>query len=484
MNSEALVSPEMWERIPPEAQAYIRALEARVTALEAMVQQLREQLQQDSRTSSRPPSSDPPQAVAKRPRRPPTGRRPGGQPGHEGQTRTLVPVEEVNVVIPVKPERCRGCQQPRQGEDPQPQRHQVTEIPPVNPVITEYQIHRLVCPACGEATRAELPMGVPPRGFGPRVQAITALCTGAYHLSKRTTQSVLQDLFGVALCVGTISKLEHATVQAVAEPVAEARAYVQVQPTVYADETGWREGPQRAWLWTAVTAYVTVFVVRLSRSAKVAQELLGERFWGYLATDRWSAYTWYPIWRRQLCWAHLLRDIEAMVAPGGRSQELGEALQAQARQMFHWWHRVCDGTLTHASFRTYMQPVRWEVERLLEAGQTCGAPKTEGTCREILRRRQALWTFVRHAGVEPTNNAAERAIRPGVLWRKGSFGTQSADGSRFVEALMTVAATLKQQHRDILNYLTAACEAASSGEPPPSLLPTPRELAKSICPAA
>jgi transposase len=396
----------------------------------------------------------------------------------------LVPIEEVNVVIPVKPDRCRRCQQPLQGEDPQPQRHQVTEIPPVKPVITEDRVHRLVCPACGEATRAALPAGVPPGGFGPRVQAITALCTGAYHLSKRTTQSVLQDLFGVPLGVGTISNLEHATVQAVAEPVAEARAYVQVQPTAYLDETGWREGRQRAWLWTAVTAYVTVFVVRLSRGAKVAQELLGEPFWGWLVTDRWSAYTWYPTWRRQLCGAHLWRDIEAMIARGGRSQEIGEALQAQARQLFQWWHRVCDGTLTHASFRTYMQPIRWEVERRLEAGQTCGAPKTEGTCREILKRRQALWTFVRHAGVEPTNNAAERAIRPGVLWRKGSVGTQRAEGSRFVEAMMTVAATLKPQHRSVLDYLTAACEAALDGEPPPSLLPTPRDLTKSLCPAA
>ena len=484
MNSEPLLSPEMWERIPPEAQAYIRALEARVAALEAMVQQWREQLQQDSPTSSRPPSSDPPQAVAKRPRRPPSGRRPGGQPGHEGQTRALVPVEEVNVVIPVKPERCRRCQRPLQGEDPQPQRHQVTEIPPVKPVITEYQVQRVVCPACGEATRAAWPAGVPPGGFGPRVQAITARCTGAYHLSKRTTQSVLQDLFGVALGVGTISKLEHATVQAVAEPVAEARASVPVQPTAYVEATGWREGQQRAWLWTAGTAYGTVVVVRRSRRAKVAQELLGAPFWGWLVTDRWSAYTWYPTWRRQWCWAHLRRDIEAMIARGGRSQEIGEALQAQARQMFHGWPRVCDGTLTHARFRTYMPPIRWEVERLLEAGQTCGAPQTEGTCREILKRRQALWTCVRHEGVEPTNNAAERASRPGVLWRKGSFGTQSADGSRFVEAMMTVAATLKPQHRNVLDYLTAACEAAWYGEPPPSLLPTPRDLTKSMCPAA
>jgi transposase len=476
MNSDPLFSPELWERTPPEVQAYLRALEARVAALEATVQQLREQLQQDSRTSSRSPSSDPPQSLAKRPRREPTGRRPGGQPGHEGHTRGLVPVDQVGVVVPVKPERCQRCRHPLQGEDRQPQRHQVTDIPPIRPVVTEYQLHRLVCPVCGEATRAELPAGVPAGGFGPRVQAITALCTGAYHLSKRTTQSVLEDLFGVLLGLGTVANLEQATTQAVAEPVAEARAYVQAQSAAYADETGWREGQHRAWLWTVVTAWVTVFAIRLSRSGRVAQELLGAQFWGWLVTDRWSAYTWYPTWRRQLCWAHLLRDIEAMSARGGGSAEIGEALRTQARKMFQWWHRIRDGTLAPASFASYMWPVRREVERLLAAGQTCGVPKTEGTCREILRLRQALWTFVRHPEVEPTNNAAERAIRPGVLWRKGSFGTHSPEGSRFVEAMMTVVATLKQQHRQVLDYLTTACEAALHGEPAPSLLPSPSDL--------
>jgi transposase len=252
-----------------------------------------------------------------------------------------------------------------------------------------------------------LPPGVPRGEFGPRVQAITALCTGAYHLSKRTTQSVLEDLFGVSLGLGTVANLEQATAQAVAEPVAAARAYVQTQPAAYTDETGWREGRQRAWLWTVVTAGVTVFAIRLSRSGKVAQELLGEHFWGWLVTDRWSAYSWYPTWRRQVCWAHLLRDLEAMIERGGCSQEIGEALRAQVHLMFQWWHRVRAGTLAHTSFASYMRPIRHEVERLLEAGQTCGVPKTEGTCRDILKRRQALWTFVRHEGVEPTNNAAE-----------------------------------------------------------------------------
>ena len=340
------------------------------------------------------------------------------------------------------------------------------------------------CPACGEATRAAWPLGGPPGGVGPRLQATRALGTGAYHLSKRTPQDLWEAFFGVALGLGRITNLEQATTQAVAQPVAEARASVQTQPAADADATGWREGQPRAWLWTAVPEWVTVLVVRRWRRAKVAQELLGERFWGGWVTDRWRAYTWYPSWRRQLCWAPLLRDIAAMIARGGRSAEVGEALRVEAHKMFHWWHRVRDGTLTHASFRTSMQPIRREVERRLEAGQCCGIPKTEGTCREIFKRRQALWTCVRHEGVEPTHNAAERAIRPGVVWRKGSFGTQSAEGARFVEAMMTVVATLTPQHRHVLDYLTAACEATLRGEPAPSLLPLPAASQQLLHPAA
>jgi transposase len=463
--------------------AMLAQLRAEVAQLKATIEELAQRLGRNSRNSSQPPSADPPQTLP-RVRHEPSGRRAGGQPGHEGQARALLPEETVDAVIPVKPVQCLHCQHPLQGADPQPQRHQVTEIPRVKPVVTEYQLHRLVCPVCGAATRAELPTGVPRGGFGPRVQAVTALCTGAYHLSRRTTQTVLEDLFGVSMSLGTVANLEQATTQALVAPVAEARAFVHAQPVAYLDETGWREGRQRAWLWTAVTSCVTVFVVRLSRGAIVAQELLGERFWGWLVTDRWSAYTWYPVWRRQVCWAHLLRDIAAMIERGGRSAQIGEALQAQAGQMFHWWHRVRDGTLAHASFETYMRPIRQEVERLLTAGQTCGVPKTAGVCRELLKVRQALWTFVRHPGVEPTNNAAERAIRPGVLWRKGSFGTQSAEGSRFVETMMTVVATLKQQQRHVLDYLTAACEATLCGKSVPSLLRTPDALQQVMRPAA
>jgi transposase len=491
MMTEPPFSPALWDQTPAAVQEYIRTLEARVTALEASVQRLEatvqhvtERLQQDSRTSSRPPSSDPPQATAKRPRREPSGRRPGGQPGHEGHTRGVVPVAAVDVVGPVKPERCRRCQHPLSGEAPHPQRHQVTDIPPVQPRVTASQLQPVVCPVGGEVTPAELPRGVPTGGFGPRVQAITARCTGAYHVSQRPTQDLLEDLCGVSMGLGTVATLEHATVHAVAEPVAAARAYVQAQPAAHLDETGWREGQPRAWLWTMVTTGVTVFVVRRSRRGKVAHARRGERCWGWVVTDRWRASSWDPTGRRQRCGAHLRRDLDAMIARGGRSQEIGEALRAQARQMFHGWPRVRDGTLAPATFARYMWPVRRDMERLLAAGQTCGVPTTEGTCRELLQLRQALWTCGRHDGVDPTHNTAERAIRPGVIWRKRSVGTQSPEGSRVVEAMMTVVATLKQQHRHVLAYVTAACEAALCGEPAPSLLPPLDALNQVMRPAA
>ena len=284
METLPALSHKVWERIPAEAQAYIRALEARVVTLEGMMQALQAQLNQTSRNSSRPPSSDPPHSA--RPRRPRSQRRRGGQPGHPGHTRTLVPVDEVDEVVVIKPEQCTHCQAPLSGDDPTPWRHQVIEIPPIKPVVTEYQWHQLVCTACGEASRAPWPKGVPSGTYGPRVQAMVALCTGAYRLSKRTTHQVMDEVFSVPMSVGTISLLEQATTEALAAPREEAHTYVHEQEVAHLDETSWRQGGKRAWLWVAVTSLVTVFVVRLSRGGQVARELLGETFSGILVTDR------------------------------------------------------------------------------------------------------------------------------------------------------------------------------------------------------
>jgi transposase len=248
----AVLPPDIWQQTPPEAQAYIRALEARLAALESMVQTLQEynralqeQLNQTSRNSSRPPSSDPPQS--QRPTRPRGQRRRGGHPGHPGQTRPLVPVADVDEVVVLKPEQCRGCHALLSGDEPTPFRHHVLEMPPIKPVITAYQWPQLVCPECGETTRAPWPAGVPSGTYGPRVQATVALYPGAYRLSKRTTQHVRDEVCGVPRSVGTISPLEQATTAAVAAPVEEARTSVHEQAVAHLDETSWCQGGKRAW---------------------------------------------------------------------------------------------------------------------------------------------------------------------------------------------------------------------------------------------
>jgi len=446
-------------------------LEKENANLKERLAKLEGRLGQNSRNSSLSPSSDPPWTPAFPPK-PGSGRKPGGQPGHKGRQRELAPPERVNQTIPVKPENCRGCGSALKGQDPNPHRHQVTEIPKVEPQITEYQIHTLECARCGITTTAALPEGVPRGAFGPRAVAAASLLSGYFHLGKRPVLEAMSYLFGVRMALGSVSSCERTTSEALKEPVTEAQAYVKEQKVKQGDETSWYEGEKRkrVWLWAAFTEQVTVFLIRASRGADSAKELLGEAF-GVLVTDRWSAYTWWPLKWRQICWAHLKRHFQAFAEFGGEAGRIGKALLEEERLLFEWWHRVRDGTLSRSTFRAYVSPLRRRVEALLAAGRACGHRKTEGMCREILKLAPAMWTFVRVEGVSPTNNSTERVVRGGVLWRKISFGTHSKEGSRFVERMLTVTCTLRQQGRNVLDYVTNAVEASMRGERPQSLLP-------------
>lgn len=448
----------------------IAQLEARLARVEATLAKLEARANANSRNSHRPPSSDPPSAPP-RPTKPPTGRSRGGQPGHPQATRPLVPPDQVTTRHVVKPEACGDCGRRLRGTDPAPERRQIVDLPVVEPVVTEYELHALRC-RCGAVTRAALPVGAPTSGFGPRLAAFVALATGAYHLSKRGLQALLADTFHLHLGLGTIPKLERTVSAALEAPVAEAHACVQQAPAVNADETSWREAGRKAWLWVAATALVVVFCIRRFRDRASAQALLGLEFAGLLGSDRWASYGWIPLARRQFCWAHLKRDFRAMVEAGGEAGRVGTALLGLRKRVFKWWHRVRDGDLTRATLRNYVDGLRPAFCRWLERGTRSGHTKSVGVCRELLTHELALWTFVRREGIEPTNNDAERALRPAVLWRKGSWGTQSEAGSRFVERMLTTVTTLKRQGRNVHDFVTAACEAAMASRPAPSLLTT------------
>jgi transposase len=456
------IPADLWDAIPPTLRAAIAAV---VGGLEARIADLEARLNQTSANSSLPPSADPPHAKPAPPRTP-SGKRRGGQTGHPKAARPILPPD---VVVPLKPARCRRCSHRLTGDDAAPLAHQVHEIPEVRPHVTEYRRHRLACPGCGAVTCAPLPTGAA-GGYGPRVQAVCALLAGGHRLGKRAVSQAMGDLFGLPISPAAVCDLQARTAAALGPAHAGVVAYTRTRPA-NVDETGWKQGRDKAWLWAAITAAATAFLIRPTRGRSAFDELVGP-YPPVLTTDRYGVYTHLPGAKRQVCWAHLRRDFQAMIDRKNAGSGVGEDLLIHADILFRQWGRVRDGTLTRRGFRThYLGWLRTEVQSLLERGAASACPKTAGTCREILGVEASLWTFARVEGVEPTNNAAERAVRHAVCWRKTSYGTDSEAGSRFVERILTVVASCRQQGRNILKFLVDAVHAARTGVTPPSLVP-------------
>ena len=458
---------EIWAATPCAAQTLILAQRERIRELEA-------QLGQTSANSSRPPSSDPPQAPV-RPKAPPSGRKRGGQPGHRGACRALLPAEQVDEIVAVEPECCRHCDQPfpvaASRRRARVWRHQVVELLPLAVRVTEYQMAVRRCRICGRRTRACLPPGVPRRPFGARLTAVVALLSGRYRLSRREVRQLLQDLWAVQVSLGAVVRQEQVQSAALEPAVAEARAAVQAATVANMDETGWREDKQPAWLWTAVTAELTVFQIGRSRGGAVVEALLGSEFVGIVGSDRWAAYSRFPAERRALCWAHLKRAFQGLVDRGGEAEPIGRWGLAESGRLFALWHRFRAEEFDRQELQRRLVPIQARLGRLLRRGQVNPDRKAAALCRELTKWWAALWTFARVDGVDPTNNVSERALRPAVLWRKGSFGSDSQGGSRFVERLLTVALSCRQQGRPLLDFLVAAGKAALQGTAAPSLLP-------------
>lgn len=470
MRQEPPLPAELWDRIPAVVQAALLLVvgqyEQRIAALEQRARELEQRLNQNSTNSSRPPSSDAP-AVKRAPPRSPSGRARGGQAGHALQQRALLPADQTHAL---KPAACRGCGHPLAGNDARPLRHQVLELPVLRPAVTEYHLHRLRCPRWGLSTCATLPAGIPRGGHGPRLPSVLARMTGAYRLSNRMAQTVCADVFALPICAGQVCAREAETTAATAAVVAALREHVRTQPA-NVDETGWRQERRRGWLGVVVSSTVTVFTIASSRAARIARELVDPAAGRVITSDRFPSYGWLPLRQRQICWAHLQRDFQALVDRHNAGSPVGEELLCCGQDRFTWWYRVRDGTPRRSTFRQYRGVVRGMVRGQLEAGRGCGCAKTEAVCRNLLALEPALWTFVRVEGIEPTNNAAERALRHAVQWRKTSYGTDSAGGSRFVENRLSLVATCRQQRRNVLGFLTQCCEAYVQGRKSPTLLP-------------
>jgi transposase len=317
-----------------------------------------------------------------------------------------------------------------------------------------------------------LPDGVPRTAFGPRLHAVLSVLTGAYRLSKRQVAQLGSDLLGLTISIGMIAKLEWITAEVLERPVTELAEQVKTAEAANIDETGWRENGRKAWLWVVVTSLGIVFRIVRSRAGAVAKDLLSEEPKPIVISDRFPGYEWIELKSRQVCWAHLRRDFQAMIDRDGDGAEVGRQLLWQSDKLFEAWHKARDGIIRRS---TFLQTVAWlrpMVRRSLERGSGCACTKTAATCAELLRLWDCLWTFTRVDGVEPTNNAAERALRHAVIWRRISGGTDSEAGSRFVERMLSVVATCRQQGRSVLEYLTRCHRARLLGLEAPSLVET------------
>jgi len=457
-----------------ERDQLIQQLLQQIAQLQARVRDLEERLGQNSSNSSVPPSANPldaPKPVVKKP----TGRKRGAQPDHPPQLRTRLPRQRVSHVIPLVPCSCERCQhalpvQPGPN-DPEPSWHQVAELPRLTAVVTEFQGHYRTCPQCGHLNHAAIPEEIKATSLGDRLAATLGYLSGAQQLSKRATVEVADALFDVPVSVGTVAAVEQQLSSALAPAHAQAQQAVQQAAVKNVDETSWKLAGQLCWLWAAVTATVACFVIHSRRGARGLRALLGKTIRGIVGSDRWSAYSRLPKAQRQICWAHLKRDFQKLVDRGTAwSVAIGTTGLDIISAVFEHWHLFRGGGCSRRELVDRVVPLAVALRELLSYGRECSEAKVAKFCANVLALEESLWTFVHTPGVEPTNNAVERALRRAVLWRKKSFGSQSEAGCRFVERLLTVVGTLRLQQREVLSYLEQALSAHRAGLPIPNLL--------------
>lgn len=452
-----------------ELEGQVATLTSQVQALTKQVAELMEKLGRNSRNSHLPPSTDPPgtrgQSTKGR-----GGRKRGGQPGHGGSRRTLLPPEQVDEVFNLFPSHCDGCAEALpEVPDPDAQRYQQVDLPPIRPHTTEWRCHQVGCAKCGTKTRAAYdPSVIPASPFGPRLMALIAFLTGVYHVSRRKTVVLLWELLGVRISLGALSAIEARVSDAIAPAVEEAWNRVGAGAVKHTDGTSWLQAGAARALWTIATKTATVFKILTDNSKATLQPLYGA-LRGILVSDRAKALNFWAMDRRQVCWAHLLRKFVSFSERAGPEAEFGRELLDYTGILFEYWHSFREGSLTREVFVAWMKALGPKLEAVLARAVAANIDGLSGSCADILEHKDALWTFVTHDDVEPTNNHAEREIRAFVLWRKRSYGTQSERGNLFAERVMTVAHTARKQSKSVLGFLTACCLARLGRTARPSL---------------
>ena len=456
-----------------------RDRDARIAELEAQVASLRTQLAafqdrlDDLSKKQKPRATQ--TAEPKPPEKKPTGRKPGGQPGHPPHLKRLLPPERVQQTHRYLPKACAHCETSLPAEaqtaDPEPKRFQVIDVPESAAYAIEHQAIGRTCPCCGKVTWGEIPQEVRAHSIGPRLTGLLAYFVGAHHVSRRGAEQIAEEVFGAQIALGTVSNLEQETSAALAPAHAEAVAAVQAADTKNVDETGWKKAGAKRWLWVAATSMVVAFLIHPLRNHVPMGLLLGATIYGTVCSDRWRTYERLPRRRWQICWAHLKRNFAKLAERGGKAKAVGNRCLGVLDRVFELWHLFRGGGCTRLQLRRRMRPLRKELRTVLVEGSRSRNRKVARFCCRLLKVFPAFWTFLRVEGVEPTNNHGERVLRLAVIWRKCCYGCHSDDGCRFAELLITAVQTLRLQKRRVLDFLYQTILAHRAGQPLPRLVP-------------
>ena len=456
-----------------ETQAALAERDELIATLRKELAELTERVAQNSRNSHLPPSSDGPGAGKRLGGRrgSKSGRKRGGQKGRKGAKRELVDVSKVDEVVELFPEACQGCAAglPHR-HDPTPRRHQQVDIIDYGPWTTEWRRHAVKCPHCGTVTVADYdPKKIPSSAFGPRLTSIVVMLTGVYHISRLRVVQLIFDLYGISISVGTVSAMEGRSSESLADVHDEVKRVVEHAAVKHTDGTTWlRDGKTKS-LWTISSSLATLYEILENGARETISPLFGALI-GILVSDRASVFGFWVMVMRQICWAHLLRKFVSFSERDGPAGKVGRELLECTALVFDYWRGFKDGELDRTKLAARMKPVQQHFEAVLERAVAANIERVSGSCTNILAHRDALWNFVVHEGVDPTNNDAERALRPLVLWRKRSFGSKSDRGERFVARVMTAAYTARKQGKSILDFFEAALTAKLEGRPAPRLV--------------
>ena len=490
------------EKQVKEQQKKIAEEEKKITEGEKKIADLERRLAlrgRNSTNSSKPPSSD---GLAGPERKRGCGkpkskkrRRSGGQKGHPGHSRPLFPPEKVDRVVEVLPDSCGHCQKSFAGDadilttQGEPWRYQVTELPEIKPLVTEYQMKTVIFPCCNKPTKAQLPAEVKGQ-FGERLTASIAYMKVRCNIPQRPMQCLLEEVMGTSVSQGGMQKIWEEASAAVAAPCEELEQALPEQPVLNCDETSSRTNKEKRWLWVFVAQTFVYFSIEISRSTEVLDRLL-KHFSGILGADRMASYQKFVKGKAkilmQFCWAHFKRDLLGAleVARTVQGKRFCRDALAEEKKLFRLWHRFRNQTssrgsppLTRKQLIKEARPIQKQLLRMAKRNLNCKDKEARNLATALSEHHDKFFTFIYHEGVEPTNNVSERAVRNHVQRRKISFGNRSRNGELALARLLSVHATCRLQKRSSLHYLIEAVRCHRAGKPAPSLLPAPSQLSR------